>query len=213
MAKKRIDLLEYILIFIGFIGMYFFIIPDSDIFFFSRDYENSIGSFISNSLNYGNGRFLGNFIGFAFAHSFIFGFAFIAFVMTILIILMNKYFFNGDYRTVMPVALALAFPSSGAISEVYSELPTFINYVTPMVFVFATLCIIKQSNKISSVSYIFVFLFAVASCLFTENNTISIFILSCNLLLLLHQKQKNQYASYSLYCRNNNRFFCYVSNS
>lgn len=190
MAKKRIALFEYILIFIGFIGMYFFIIPDSDIFFFSRDYENSIGSFISNSLNYGNGRFLGNFIGFAFAHNFIFGFAFIALVMTVLIILMNKYFFNGDHRTAVPVALALAFPSSGIISEVYSELPTFINYVTPMVFVFSALCVIKQSKKTSLISYIFVFLSAVASCLFTENNTISIFILSLVVCFYYYIKNK-----------------------
>lgn len=183
MAKKHISLIEYILTFIGFIGMYFFIIPDSDIIFFSRDYENSVGSFITNSLNYGNGRFLGNFIGFALAHNFFFGFLYIAAVMTLIVILMNKFFFNGDYRTVLPVALLFAFPSSGIISEVYGGLPTFVNYVTPFIFVFAALNIIKRYTKDNYASVIPVFVFAFASCLFTENNTISFFILSIILVL------------------------------
>lgn len=190
MTKKRTAIFEYFLAFIGFIGMYFFITPDSDIFFFSRDYENSIGSFIGNSLNYGNGRFLGNFLGFAFSHNFIFGFAFIAAVMTLLIALINKFFFDGDSRTVMPVALALAFPSSGIVSEVYGSLPTFVNYVTPMVFVFAALCIIKYCKKPNILSNIGVLVLSVASCLFAENNTISIFILSLVVCFNYYLKNK-----------------------
>ena len=180
MSKKLISFFEYILAFLGFIGMYFFITPCSDIYFFSRDYENSVGSFISNAYNYGNGRYFGNFLGFATAHNFLWGFLLIAVAMTLFVFFVNKFFFNGDHRTVMPVALLLAFPSSGTISEVYSDLPTFINYVVPMVLVFATLCVIKSEklSKIKPLSAVFVFILSAASCLFCENNTISIFILA-----------------------------------
>ncbi len=180
MAKKRIAFFEYILTFLGFIGMYFFITPCSDIYFFTRDYENSVSSFITNALYYGNGRFIGNFLGFASANYFILGFLIIAVVMTLYVFFVNRFFFDGDYRTVMPVALLIAFPNTGVIGEVYSDLPTFINYVIPMMLVFVTLCLIKRCKKRNSnpIILFFIFVFAAASCLFCENNTISIFVLS-----------------------------------
>lgn len=180
MAKKRIAFFEYILTLICFAGMYFFITPCSDIWFFTRDYENSVSSFITNALNYGNGRFIGNFLGFASANYFVLGFLIIAVVMTLYVFFVNRFFFDGDYRTVMPVALLLAFPNTGVIGEVYSDLPTFINYVIPMMLVFATLCLIKHSKKTKTnpVFLFLIFIFAAASCMFCENNTISIFVLS-----------------------------------
>lgn len=175
MKKKAVSFVEYIILFFGFAAMSLFEIPTSDIFFFTHDYENSIGSFISNALHYGNGRFLGNVLGFAFAHWFTYAFIVVAVTMTLLVFVINKYFFDGDIRTVMPVGLLLAFPSAGVVSEVYSSIPTFVNYVLPMVVIFAALCLMKTEKNIYAIP---VFVLAFTSCLFCENNTISVFTLS-----------------------------------
>lgn len=188
MKKKSISIFEYLFIFIGFAAISLLEVPTSDIFFFSHDYENSIGSFVSNSLCYGNGRFLGNFLGFAFAHWFTYSFVFVAAVLTLLVFVINKFFFNGNCKTIFPVALLIAFPSSGMFSEVYTSVPSFVNYVVPMVLVFAVLCLIKNCKSLLSLIPIFVL--TVASCLFSENNTISIFTLSVLTVIYLFLKNK-----------------------
>ena len=179
MTKKRITFFEYLITFLGFSAMYFFTTPDTDVFMFSRDYENSISSIIYNALHYGNGRLLGNIIGFVFSMNFSYAFLVVAITLTLMVILMNRFFFYGDYRTVMPLALVIAFPCTGFISEVYFAFPSFVNFVIPFVFVFASLCLIKnrtETNKI--ISFVLVFVLSAASCLFSENTTISIFTLS-----------------------------------
>lgn len=177
MVKKRITFFEYLITFLGFSAMYFFILPDTDVFLFSRDYENNISSIFNNALHYGNGRLLGNMIGFAFSMNFFYAFLVVSITLTAIVILMNSFFFNGNYKTVMPLALAIAFPCTGFLSEVYFAFPSFVNYVIPFVFVFASLCLIKsQKNKLISAFLIFVF--SAASCLFSENTTVSIFTLS-----------------------------------
>ena len=192
MKKKSIALFEYIIAFLGFCMMYIFIVPISDTFFFARDYENSISSFVENALNYGNGRFIGNAIGFAFSHRFLYAFLLIAATLTLIVFLMNRLFFNGDSRTVIPIALVFGFPSSGAFSEVYSHPATFANYVIPIVLVFAALCLIKNSEKlrIKILPAAAVFVLFAASCLFSENTTISVFTLT--VLLAVYSYIKNR---------------------
>lgn len=187
MKKKSVSFIEYIILFFGFAAMSLLEIPTSDIFFFTHDYENSIGSFISSSLNYGNGRFLGNALGFAFSHWFTYAFIVVAVTMTLLVFVINKYFFDGDCRTVMPIALLLAFPSAGMFSEVYTSIPTFVNYVLPMVVIFAALCLIKTEKNICAIP---VFLLTFISCLFCENNTISVFTLSVLAAVFSYIKSK-----------------------
>ena len=176
MIKKCFAFLEYLLTFLGFAAMYFFLIPDSDVFFFSRDYEKSISSVLHNALYYGNGRLLGNIIGFGFSMNFLYSFLVVSVTLTLIVLLMNKFFFNGDYRTVIPLALAVAFPCSGYVSEIYYQFPSFVNFVIPFVFIFAALCLLKNEKKI--VSSVFIFIFSAASCLFSENTTIFAFTLS-----------------------------------
>lgn len=180
MAKKRIAIFEYLIAFVGFITMYFFIVPDSDAIYFSRDYEKTISSILYNALHYGNGRLLGNIIGFTFSQYFISAFLIIAIALTLIVILMNKLFFGGDYRTVMPLTLAVAFPCSGYISEVYTPFASFVNFVIPFVFIFASLCILKYGIKANKTVFpaVLIIIFSIISCLFSENTTISIFTLS-----------------------------------
>lgn len=191
MSKKGIVAAEYLLLFLCFIAMYFFVVPDSDVIFFSRDYENSFTSIFSSAVNYGNGRYLGNILGFFSAFYFSWSFSFIALVLTLITVFVNKLFFNGDYRTVLPVAFLVAFPSTGMFSDVYNQVPTFINYVFPLLIVFAALCLIKdyENLRIGRLpGSLLAFFMALISCLFCENNTISIIVLSLIILFLSYSE-------------------------
>ena len=62
-SGTRILCLEYVTVFLGFLLMYLFMVPQSDVFLFAHATDGSPYSVISYSLEYGNGRLLGNIIG------------------------------------------------------------------------------------------------------------------------------------------------------
>ena len=65
-AKKSVILssVQYIIIFIGFALSYMFTYPQYDVLLFTRDFKGDFVSILREALLYGNGRFLGNVLGF-----------------------------------------------------------------------------------------------------------------------------------------------------
>ncbi len=201
MKKSRIiTFAQYIIMFCGFALMYFFMLPNSDVFFFSADYKNVLPDLFNNALNYGNGRLLGNFIGFFFSLNFTYAFILLALMLTALVYLVNRLFFNGNPYTAFPVALLVALPSSEMMSEVYFQLPSAVNYVMPMVFILISLCLIKSENalKHKHLYGVLIFIFTTLSCLFSENSTITIFTLAV-LYIVYNLIYKNKMVA-ALYC-------------
>ncbi len=70
-AGTALRYIEYMGVFLCFFLMYLFIIPQSDVFPFAHAIDGSFSSAVTYSLQYGNGRLLGNTIG-AFFLSFCF---------------------------------------------------------------------------------------------------------------------------------------------
>ena len=70
-----------LLLFLCFSGMYAFTVPELDMFQFAKDYGAS-ASLWSEAFRYGNGRLLGNFVGFFFARHYAWAFLLMAVCMT-----------------------------------------------------------------------------------------------------------------------------------
>lgn len=180
MKKRLLSFVEYLIVFISFSCMRFFSVPGSDCYFFSRDYENTLQSILHNSLFYGNGRLLGNIFGIGLTLNYKYTFLVIAFSAVLLIYAINKFFFNNDWRAVMPLSFAIILPYKYIFCSVFGEIATMENYLTPLILVFFVLCLLKYSSKskFPALYSLFIFLFAAAACLFSENTTITIFVLS-----------------------------------
>lgn len=181
---------EYIFIYIVLCVVYFFMIPQSDIFLFARETEASFDSVVSQALYYGNGRFVGNIIGMGLSKCFSCAFAVVALFLTSITVLLNKLVFDNNHITVFPVAIIVSFMCADMMSEAYYLLASFCNYVIPCALVLLNALIIKSllNNKINSVflktvAGIVVVVTGVASCLFSENTTAVVFTLTVVQLL------------------------------
>lgn len=179
--NKIITCTEYILVFLVLSAAFFFMIPQSDVFLFARDTNRDFLSVFDHSLNYGNGRLLGNIIGVGLSHYFEIAFLTVALTLVFLIALLNKLLFNNKAYTVIPIALLVVFPSSGMISEAYYVFPAFCNYVMPCVLFLLSFVVLKsvleENNKktVSEILSALVLLISgVSSCLFSENTTLII---------------------------------------
>lgn len=186
--KKSILLIEYIAVFLLFLIMYFFVLPQLDVFFFARGTDGSIADTINYSLGYGNGRLLGNIIGVFFSYHFKFASLIIALFLTLLVVLINHIIADSRTYTVFPIAVLIMFPSADLIRDCYNFFPAFCNYVIPLVcmlfaYIIKTKIIKTESIKksIKAVLYAVMFLLLAGSCLFSENTTI---VIACAVLLI-----------------------------
>lgn len=178
--NKLLSFFEYAVIFVCSCISFFFVVPSSDNFYFSRDYENNLASIWWNALHYGNGRLLGNLTGIWFILNYRFIFIFTALTVTLLVYFFNKLIFNGDYRSVMPLGIVLIFSNVRIMGSVYREMAVLGNYVVPVVLILAALCCMKStSDKKNSILRTFgIFFFTFSSCLFSENTTITVVLLT-----------------------------------
>lgn len=186
--NRLIKFLEYSLILVVLLCMFFFMLPQSDIFWFSRQTESDLNSVFNGALYYGNGRLIGNFIGMFFSHNFQYAFILVAFSLFLIIISINYLVFDSNKYTVIPLALLVAFPSSGVLNEIYFLLASFINFAFPCVLFLLNACIFKYlhvkrpTNLFLKIVLIFLScVFSAASCLFSENTSI---IVVCFIFLL-----------------------------
>lgn len=169
-------ILEYGVVLVGFLMMYFFILPQSDVFLFAQETDGSFRSVWDFSLHYGNGRLLGNLIGVYFSSHFAYAGFIVATVLTFMVFLLNYLLFNHDLYTVFPVALLIAIPSTGIVTECYHLFTGFCNYVTPMMFLELSLCCMKGLSGATGLRKLFLLSAAAicgfSLCLFSENTTI-----------------------------------------
>ena len=187
MEKKKssaiLQALLYLTVSVGFAVSYLFAYPQYDVMIFSRDVGNSIADAVRESLYYGNGRFLGNVLGFYFSNHFVESLFFTSLMMTLFTAMLNCLFFDGRKSCIFPIAVIIAFPALGIVREVYFMLAAFCNYAVPLFFVLLTCIILKQMCFDGSRwLYVPLALSAFCSCLFSENTTV---VIGCLAFLIL----------------------------
>ncbi len=182
----------YIVIFIALIFMFFFMIPQSDVFLFARDTQTGVKSALNGALYYGNGRLLGNFISMFLSHYFEFAFLLVSTTITLIIAMINNLVFDGNKYTALAVALIVAFPSSTMMSETYFLFASFVNYVLPCLFIVCWMYLakvyLKNEKKSGLVKCCFQVLSSVLliiSCLFSENT--SVLVLCLTVVMSIYQ--------------------------
>ena len=174
-AKNSVILssVQYIIIFIGFALSYMFTYPQYDALLFTRDFKGDFVSILREALLYGNGRFLGNVLGFYYSHHFTTAIFVTAFFLTLIVFLANKLFFDGNKKAIFPIAVLIAFPAVGLIREAYSMIAAFCNYVVPLSFALMSGIFIKKLKSSGSrFIYIPLAFSTIGVCLFSENTTI-----------------------------------------
>lgn len=165
--------IQYLLVFLGFTLSYTFTYPQYDVLIFTRDFSGNFVNILREALYYGNGRFLGNVLGFYFSHHFTAAIFVTAFFLTVTVLLAVLLFFDGKGKYIFPVAILIAFPAVGIIREVYSMVAAFSNYAVPFVFALLSRLIVKKINVGGSKAlYIPLILSSVCVCLFSENTTV-----------------------------------------
>lgn len=164
---------QYLIIFVGFALSYMFTYPQYDVLLFTRDFKGDIQNVLSEALYYGNGRLLGNILGFYFSHHFTAAIFVTAFFLALTVFLANRLFFDNNPKTIFPIAVVVAFPAVGLMREVYCMIAAFCNYAVPLTFALMSgIFMEKLKNKKSHLLYIPLAFSAVAACLFSENTTI-----------------------------------------
>lgn len=190
---KKSFALRTVFIFIAFFVSYLFIWPQVDNFAFARETENSLKSLVDFSVGYGNGRFSGNLFATWISENFQWATLLIAVTLTAIVLLFNKIFLKNNKNTLLPVAVVFAVPSVGLIDECYFMTAGFCNYTLPVLFILISLLCIKTYETVSGIKKIAVtlltFVSTFASCLFSENTTITV-AFSSVLFLIICVKNK-----------------------
>ena len=165
--------IQYLLVFLGFALSYTFTYPQYDVLIFTRDFSGNFVNVLREALFYGNGRFLGNVLGFYFSHHFTAAIFVTAFFLTVTVLLAVLLFFGGDGKYIFPVAILIAFPAVGIIREVYSMIAAFSNYAVPFAFALLSQFVVKRiKGGGSKALYAPLALSSVCVCLFSENTTV-----------------------------------------
>lgn len=178
--RKRTDFWSkaalYLLAFVGFAMSYLFTYPQYDVPIFCRDFSGDFISVVKEAVFYGNGRFLGNVLGFYFAHHFAASSFVTAFFLAVIVWLSNLLFFDNKKETIFPLAILVAFPAVGILQGVYSMIASFCNYAVPLVFVLlSSLMIKKVYHGGGNLCFVVLAFSSCAACLFSENTTVVIF--------------------------------------
>lgn len=177
---RIITALAYLGVLAGFILMYFFMLPQMDVFLLSLYVENDLRSAIDFSLFYGNGRLLGNILGIHFSNHFMLATFAVPIFLTAIAGLLNAILLDNNPYTIFPIALFVAVPSVGVVQKCYYTFASFANYVMPIAFflfgIYAFGKLAKERASLSSVYKSILgllgFVSTVCACLFSENTTI-----------------------------------------
>lgn len=175
--NRKLNFILYAGILLCFVLMFFFIVPQSDMFLFARDTQPTLQSAALGAYTYGNGRFLGNIIGMYLSHYFVLAFLPLALCLTGMIWLVNRIVFSGSSKTVLPVAILIAFPSAQMVGECYYLYAAFLNYVLPIFLVLLAVLILKtlgEKKRPPAVRIVLIaalFVCTAAAALFSENTT------------------------------------------
>lgn len=182
MANKK-SVLSYVLVFGGFLGMFFFMLPIMDVFVFYRESggaEWTLSGVLNSALYYGNGRFLGNVFLYLLSHNFEVAVLVVSLTLLCIVFSMNMLLFDNRYETIFLVAILVAIPGEGMIRELYYMLASFLNYVFPIALILLSMVLIQQSQvkavkgRIRVIMDLLVMALLYAACLFSENTSIAL---------------------------------------
>lgn len=186
-----VSCVSYIFVFLGFALSYMFTYPQYDVLIFTRDYESGFLTILNEAIHYGNGRLLGNVLGFYFSHHFTAAIFVTAFFLTLTVYLANRLFFDGKSKYIFPIAVLTALPAIGIMREVYCMIAAFCNYAVPFVFALISCNMIK--NLRCGGSRLLLVPLAVSSacaCLFSENTTVVLICLAVLIIIFDLFKEK-----------------------
>ena len=176
--KSYADILPYAGIWLAFAGMFFFIVPQSDVLLFAHDPRTGVSGALEAAYTYGNGRLLGNWVGMFFSHRFVWAFLPIACCLTGIVWLVNRLVFDGDRKAILPIACLLAFPSARMAEECYFLFAAFANYVLPIFCILLSVYLkrVLSAKRLHSLTraalFVLTILCAAAGALCSENTTI-----------------------------------------
>ncbi len=114
--KRGLKCLLYAGILLCFVLMFFFIVPQSDMFLFARDTEPTLQSAALGAYGYGNGRFLGNLAGMFLSHYFVLAFLPLSLCLTGMIWLVNRIVFSGSVKTILPDKSVIRFNQTNDVA-------------------------------------------------------------------------------------------------
>ena len=181
--QTLVSCVSYLFVFLGFALSYMFTYPQYDVLIFTRDYESGFLTILNEAVHYGNGRLLGNVLGFYFSHHFTAAIFVTAFFLTLTVYLANRLFFDGKSKYIFPVAVMIALPAIGIMREVYCMTAAFCNYAVPFVFALISCNLIKNLRCGGSrLLLIPLALSSACACLFSENTTV---VLICLAVLIV----------------------------
>lgn len=171
--KSGANILTYIFILAILIIFVFLMIKAPvlhDDIYFREEGGGSISSAIKDSLDYGNGRFGGNFcIYYLMQHDVLR--IVIKSVVAILMFLIAS-FLVDEKKSLFAVSLFLFLTVEVSIfRQVYASSAAYFNYVIPIFMLFATIFLIEKSNS-GKLSCLIVFVFGFSMQLFAEHNTV-----------------------------------------
>lgn len=196
--SKGIIFGETVIAFLLFTVMLLFIWPQLDIILFNKACDNSFASMLDAAMNYGNGRFIGNFMLYFTARHYEFASVIGAAVMSVFVWVLNKLFFKSNVYTFPAVALLVAAPSAGMVSDTYFLVSALLNYVPPVLLMALCAVFVRniKENKAKIISYVALLVCGIASCLFSENSTAVIVLLSIFTVIygISQQKKINLYS-------------------
>lgn len=155
-----------------------FVSPKVDEYIFSTSTELNFGSIFSYTLNYGNGRLLGNIICIVFSHLFEFRSVIISFVMASIVFVLYRIYFNKKVEALIPIAVLVLFMPRSMFSSVLLDFPSFINYVVPLLLFLIAYALLNDRLQIKStvMKFVLIMVVGVAICLFSENTTGIVFL-------------------------------------
>ena len=189
--QTLVSCVSYIFVFLGFALSYMFTYPQYDVLIFTRDYESGFLTILNEAIHYGNGRLLGNVLGFYFSHHFTAAIFVTAFFLTLTVFLANRLFLDGKSKYIFPIAVLTALPAIGIIREVYCMIAAFCNYAVPFVFALISCNMIKNLRcGGSQLLLIPLAVSSVCACLFSENTTVVLICLAVLIIILDLIKEK-----------------------
>lgn len=155
-----------------------FVSPKVDEYIFGTSTELNFESIFLYTLNYGNGRVLGNIVCILFSHLFEFRSIIISLVMVSIIFLLYRIYSNKKFETIIPIAILVFFMPRNMFSSVLLDFPSFVNYVVPFLLFLIVYAVLNDRFQIKStvIEIVLIMVVGFSTGLFSENTTGIIFL-------------------------------------
>ena len=186
LKKQWIEVFLFAFVFVCILVATCSIYPKVDEHIFSVSMNFDFASIMSYALNYGNGRLIGNLICIFFSFLYQYKFIFVSLTVTVISICVYKLFFKDKPSLIIPITFLVIFPAESMYNSLILDFPSFTNYVVPAAFISAALLAIKnyKSTGRKVFNILIISISTILSCLFSENTTVIVVLLSLSILIL-----------------------------